>query len=68
MMRINAWPGVRLLWISRPTARALTRIDERLDDRQCDIGFEQRHAHLAQRIGDVLFGQTAAAAQALDDP
>ena len=31
-----------------------------------DIGLEQRDAHLAQRVADVLLGQPAAAAQALD--
>ena len=43
------------------------RLDERLDDRQRDVGLEQRHAHLAQRVGDVLVGQAPAAAQAFDD-
>ena len=43
------------------------RLDERLDDRQRHVGFEQRHAHLAQRVCDVLVGQAPAAAQAFDD-
>ena len=43
------------------------RVDERLDDRQRDVRFEQRHAHLAQGVVDVLVGQAPAAAQAFDD-
>ena len=45
----------------------LDRVDELLDDRQRDVGLEQRHPHLPQRVADVLLGQAAAAAQALDD-
>ena len=44
----------------------LDAVDEALDDRQRDIRLEQRHAHFAQRLGDVLFGDTAAAAQGLN--
>ncbi len=40
-------------------------IDEALDHRQRDVGFQQRHAHFAQRLGDVFFGQAAAAAQGI---
>ena len=32
-------------------------LDERLDHRQRDVGLEQRSAHLAQGVLDVLFGQ-----------
>ena len=45
--------------------RALDAVDEALDDRQCDVRLEQRHAHFAQRLGDVLFGHATAAAQRL---
>jgi hypothetical protein len=41
--------------------------DERLDDRQRDVGFEQRQANLAQRVLDVLVGQPRFAAKRLDD-
>jgi hypothetical protein len=41
--------------------------DEFLDHRQGHIGFEQGHAHLAQHVGDVVFGQTCLAAEILDD-
>ncbi len=35
----------------------LDRIDEVLDHRQGDVGFEQRHAHFAQGVFDVVLGQ-----------
>ena len=41
--------------------------DEVLDHRQGHVGFEQRHAHFAQGIGDVVFGQSCLTAQRLDD-
>ncbi len=45
----------------------LHAVDEVLDHRQRHVGLEQRHPHLPQRVADVLFGEAAAAAQALDD-
>jgi hypothetical protein len=42
------------------------RLDERLDHRQRDVRFQQRDARLAQRRGDVLVSDPAAAAQTLD--
>ncbi len=45
----------------------LDAVDEGLDDRQRDVRLEQRHADLAQRVGDVFFGQPAAAPEAFDD-
>lgn len=44
----------------------LDRIEEGLDDGQGDIGLEQRHAHLAQGLGDVVLADTTLAAQILD--
>ncbi len=41
--------------------------DELLDDRQCDVGLEQRKTNLAQRVLDVGFGEPGLAAQLLDD-
>ncbi|MNO76272.1 hypothetical protein D3C76_673430 [compost metagenome] len=35
----------------------LDRIDEVLDHRQSDVGFEQRHAHFTQGVFDVVFSQ-----------
>ena len=61
---MKAWPGVRLVATSAPSALRLDAVDEALHHRQRDVGLEQRHAHLAQRLGDVLFGDAAAAAQA----
>ena len=41
--------------------------DEILHHRQRDVGLEQRHAHLAQTLGDVGFGEPRFAAELLDD-
>ena len=51
---------------SAPSAFCLDALDEGLDDRQRDVGFQQRHAHFAQRFADVFFGDAAAAAQGVD--
>ena len=42
-------------------------VDEALDDLEVDVGLEQRHAHLAQRLLDVVLGQPAAAAEPVED-
>ena len=65
-MPMKAWPGVRLAVTSAPSAFCFTALDEGLDHRQRDVGLEQRHAHLAQGLGDVVFGDAAAAAQGVD--
>ena len=41
--------------------------DEFLDDRQCDVGLKQRHAHFAQGFLDVAFGEARLPAQCFDD-
>ena len=41
--------------------------DEFLHHRQGDVGFEQRHAHFAQHLGNIIFAQARLAAQRLDD-
>ena len=41
--------------------------DERLDDAEIDVRFQQRHAHLAHRLRDILFGDARARAEALED-
>ena len=38
-------------------------LDKRLDDRQRDVGLEQRQAHLPQRVLDIAVGQAAFAAE-----
>ena len=63
---MKACPGVRLFVTSTPTARALTASVKLLTTRQRDIGVEQREAHLAHRIGDVVVGQPAAAGERLE--
>ena len=45
----------------------LHRGDEVLDDRQRDVGLEQREADFAQRVGDVDVGEARLAAQRFDD-
>ena len=49
-----------------PERGLLDLSDEFLDDRQRDVGFEQRHAYFAQRILDVAFGQARLPAQGFD--
>ena len=44
----------------------LDALDEGLDHRQRNVGLEQRHAHFAQGLADVFFGDAAAAAQRVD--
>ncbi len=50
--------------VDRPIAHA---IDEGLDDLEVDVGLEQRHANLAQRQLDRLFGQSSLAANLAED-
>ena len=40
-------------------------VDELLDHRQRDVGFEQRHAHFAQTVANIVFAETALPAQVL---
>ena len=42
--------------------------DEVAHHRQRDVGFEERHAHLAQHVLDVLVGDARRAAHRLDEP
>ena len=44
----------------------LDALDQGLHHRQRNVGLEQRDAHFAGRLADVLLGQAAAATQALD--
>ena len=41
--------------------------NEVLDHRQRDVGLQQRHAHLAQCLLDIVLGQAGLATQFLDD-
>ena len=66
-MRTTCWAGVRLLQdvvADRLDAHAL---DERLDDAEVDVRFEQRQPDLAQRRVDRRFGQPGFAAEGLED-
>ena len=50
--------------VHRPVADA---VDERLDDLEVDVGFEQREPNLAQRRLDVLGRQPRLAAKRLEN-
>ncbi len=50
-----------------PHRLVLDAVDEGADDLEVDVGFEQRHANLAERLLDVLLRQPAAAAQLVED-
>ena len=43
----------------------LHAVEEVAHHRQVDVGLEQRHAHVAQRVGDVVLGQLAHTRQTL---
>ena len=59
----TCWPGVRLLRTSSPSACSRTRRDEVADDREVDVGFEQREADLAHRTRDRLLVELALLAE-----
>ena len=63
----SACPGVSEPTTSAPERLLAHRGDEVLDDRQRDVGLEQREANFAQRILDVGFGEPRFAAQLLHD-
>ena len=50
-----------------PHGTVANTVDERLDDLEVDVGFEQREANLAQRGLDVLFRQPPLAAERLEN-
>ena len=45
----------------------LHALDERPDDLEVDVGFEQRDPHLAERDLDVVFRESAVATQLVED-
>ena len=61
------WPGVTERMTSCADRLRPHRVDELADDRQRHVGFEQRHADLAQRGVDIGLGQRAAPAQPVED-
>ncbi len=50
----------------RPDRARPRRVGEGLHDRHSDIRLEQRHAHLPERLRDVLLSHARAAAQRID--
>ena len=63
---MNACPGVRLLVTSTPIARLFIGLGEGLHHRQRHVRIEQREAHLADGIGDVVLAQVAAARESVE--
>ena len=52
----------------RPLRLDADPVDEGLDDGQRDIRLDERHAHLAQGLGDVVVADAPLAAQVLHGP
>ena len=48
-----------------PSARSFTRSRKSRTTDEIDVGLEQRHAHVAQRLGDVVLGELAHTRQTL---
>ena len=65
-MPTKAWPGRQAGGDLRAQRLLLDALDEGLDHRQRHVRLEQRHAHFAQALADVFFGDAAAAAQCVD--
>ena len=42
-------------------------LDKRLDDLEVDVGLEERHAHLAERLLDILLRQPAVTPEPVED-
>ncbi len=60
------WPGVTDLTTFCADRLGLHRVGEILDHVERHVGFEQRAAHLAHRLGDVAVGQRAAPRQLVE--
>ena len=64
----SAWPGDERADDLGAEGLILDAGDEVAHHRQRDVGLEQRHAHLAQHVLDVLLGDAGLAAHRLDEP
>ena len=62
----TCWAGFSAPLTSSPRARSLTAPDELLDDRQRDVGLEQRDPDLARGGVDVGLGEPALPAEVLE--
>jgi hypothetical protein len=52
----------------RPHSALADLGDEVADDRECDVGVQQRQADFAQRFGDVGLVQRSASAEPVENP
>ena len=64
---MTCWPGFTALMTFSPTASMLHLGDEVLHHRQRDVGFQQRHAHFAQRRIDIGLTERAAPGELVED-
>ena len=64
---MTCWPGRQAPQHGLVHRAIADPVDERLDDFEVDVGFEEREANLAQRRLDVLRRQPHFAAQRLED-
>ena len=56
-----------MLWMtSCPSDFVFDALDEIAGDLEIDVGLQQRHAHFAQGVADVVLGNFAEAAQILE--
>ena len=60
------WPGWMLWMTSCAEGLGLDALNEIAGDLEIDIGLQQRHADLAEGIGDVGLGDFAEAAQVFE--
>ena len=63
MILMICWPGWMLWMTSWPRDFGFDALDEIARDLEIHVGFEQRHAHFAEGVADVVFGNLAEAAQ-----
>ncbi len=65
---MTCWAGLSAFDSSDADALLADPADDRADDADVDVGLEQGGADLPQHLVDVVVGEPALAAQALEDP
>ena len=63
---MKAWPGRQALGDFDADGAALDGLSEGLDHAERDVGIEQRKAHLADGVGNIVVGQAATAGERLE--